>query len=62
MDTAGANVVVLDGDPSEVIVEKVKPAARIPGRAELVVPKRGRQLIQIALPTNWTPPPVEDMP
>ena len=57
MDTGGASVVVLDGDKSQVIVDQVRPAARIPGRAELYIRKRGSQLIQIALPPGWTQPP-----
>lgn len=53
MDTGGASVVVLDGDKSQQIVDQVRPAARIPGRAELYIRKRGSQLIQIALPPGW---------
>ena len=56
MDTGGASVVVLDGNKSEVIVDQVRPAARIPGRAELYSRKTGGQLIQIALPPGWTKP------
>jgi S-DNA-T family DNA segregation ATPase FtsK/SpoIIIE len=59
MDTAGASVVVLDGDKSNVIVDQVRPAPRIPGRAELYTRKNGGQMIQIALPPGWTAP-VED--
>jgi DNA segregation ATPase FtsK/SpoIIIE, S-DNA-T family len=57
MDTGGASVVVLDGNKSEVIVDQIRPAARIPGRAELYSRKTGAQLVQIALPPGWTPPP-----
>ena len=53
MDTGGASVVVLDGDKSQVIVDQVRPAPRIPGRAELYIRKKGSQLIQIALPPAW---------
>jgi S-DNA-T family DNA segregation ATPase FtsK/SpoIIIE len=56
MDTAGATVIVLDGDKSNVIVDQVRPGPRIAGRAELYTRKSGGQMIQIALPPGWTPP------
>jgi S-DNA-T family DNA segregation ATPase FtsK/SpoIIIE len=46
----GSSVLVLDGDKKEVIVDHVRPAARIPGRGELYLRKAGGQLIQVALP------------
>ncbi len=46
----GSSVLVLDGDKKEVIVDQVRPAARIPGRGELYLRKAGGQLIQVALP------------
>ncbi|OBI24296.1 type VII secretion protein EccCb [Mycolicibacter sinensis] len=56
MDTGGASVVVLDGNKQEVIVDQVRPAARIPGRAEFYSRKGGTQLVHVALPPGWTPP------
>jgi S-DNA-T family DNA segregation ATPase FtsK/SpoIIIE len=51
MDRAGAGVLVLDGTRTDgVIVDGVRAAPRAPGRGELVYRKRGRQLIQVALP------------
>lgn len=52
MDRGGASVVVLDGDKKNVIIDAVRPASRIPGRAELYVRKGGGQLIQIAQPPD----------
>jgi S-DNA-T family DNA segregation ATPase FtsK/SpoIIIE len=51
MDRAGAGVLVLDGTRTDgVIVDGVRAAPRAPGRGELVYRKRGRQLMQVALP------------
>jgi S-DNA-T family DNA segregation ATPase FtsK/SpoIIIE len=50
MQRGGSSVLVLDGDRKEVIVDSVRPAARIPGRGELYLRKAGGQLVQIALP------------
>lgn len=50
MNTAGASVVVLDGNPAEKIIDQVRPASRAPGRGELYERKAGGQLMQIALP------------
>lgn len=55
----GATVLVLDGDKSQKIVDDVRPAPRIPGRAELYSRKGGGQMIQIALPTGWIKPDEE---
>lgn len=52
MTRGGASVVVLDGDTKNVIIDKVRPASRIPGRAELYLRKGGGQLIQIAQPPD----------
>lgn len=56
MESGGASVVVLDGDKQEKIVDQVRAAPRIPGRAELYSRKEGSQLVQIALPPGWTKP------
>ncbi|MDP7707382.1 type VII secretion protein EccCb [Mycobacterium sp. TY815] len=56
MDTGGASVIVLDGNKNEVIVDQVRPAARIPGRAEFYSRKNGGQLVQIALPPQPAAP------
>ena len=51
LDRAGAGVLVLDGTRTDgVIVDGVRAAPRAPGRGELVYRKRGRQLMQVALP------------
>ncbi|QIV79932.1 type VII secretion protein EccCb [Mycolicibacterium frederiksbergense] len=50
MQRGGTSVLVLDGDRKEVIIDQVRPAARIPGRGELYLRKAGGQLIQVALP------------
>lgn len=50
MQRGGSSVLVLDGDKKEVIIDQVRPAARIPGRGELYLRKAGGQLIQVALP------------
>lgn len=50
MQRGGTSVLVLDGDQKEVIIDQVRPAARIPGRGELYLRKSGRQLVQVALP------------
>lgn len=49
MSNVGAGVLVMDGDKSDKIVEDVRAAARVPGRGELVY-RKGRQLLQVALP------------
>ncbi|OFJ52440.1 type VII secretion protein EccCb [Mycolicibacterium grossiae] len=50
MQRGGTSVLILDGDKREVIVDAVRPAARIPGRGELYLRKEGGQLVQVALP------------
>ena len=51
LDRAGAGVLILDGTREDgVIVDGVRAAPRAPGRGELVYRKRGRQLMQVALP------------
>lgn len=50
MQRGGSSVLILDGDKKEVIIDQVRPAARIPGRGELYLRKAGGQLIQVALP------------
>lgn len=52
MDRGGASVVILDGDRTEMIIDGVRPASRIPGRAELYIRKGGGQLIQVAQPPD----------
>lgn len=49
MDTAGASVLIMDSDPKEAYVDKIKGAPRVPGRGELVTRKEGRQLVQVAM-------------
>ncbi len=50
MQRGGTSALILDGDKSNVIIDAVRPAARIPGRGELYLRKEGGQLIQVALP------------
>lgn len=50
MQRGGSSVLILDGDKKEVIIDQVRPAARIPGRGELYLRKAGGQLVQVALP------------
>jgi DNA segregation ATPase FtsK/SpoIIIE, S-DNA-T family len=49
MNNVGAGVLVMDGDKADKIVEDVRAAPRVPGRGELVY-RKGRQLVQVALP------------
>lgn len=60
MELGGVNAVILDGNKSEVIIDNIRPAARIPGRAELYNRRAGGQMVQIALPPGWIPPVEED--
>jgi DNA segregation ATPase FtsK/SpoIIIE, S-DNA-T family len=55
METAGAGVLVMDGNRQEVIIDQVRPAIRMPGRGELYYRKSGGQLVQVALPPVQSP-------
>ena len=54
MNNVGAGVLVMDGDKSDKIIEDVRAAPRVPGRGELVY-RKGRQLVQVALPPHPQP-------
>jgi S-DNA-T family DNA segregation ATPase FtsK/SpoIIIE len=49
MNNVGAGVLVMDGDKADKIIEDVRAAPRVPGRGELVY-RKGRQVVQVALP------------
>ena len=59
MSAAGAGVLILDGARDDgPIVAGIRAAPRAPGRGELVYPKGGRQVIQVAtppLPEGYSP-------
>ena len=59
MSAAGAGVLILDGERSDgPIVDSIRAVPRSPGRGELVYPKGGRQVIQVAtvpLPEGYSP-------
>lgn len=59
MSAAGAGVLILDGERSDgPIVDGIRAVPRAPGRGELIYPKGGRQVIQVAtapLPEGYSP-------
>lgn len=59
MSAAGAGVLILDGERSDgPIVDGIRATPRAPGRGELIYPKGGRQVIQVAtapLPEGYSP-------
>ena len=59
MSAAGAGVLILDGARDDgPIVAGIRATPRVPGRGELVYPKSGRQVIQVAtppLPEGYSP-------
>jgi S-DNA-T family DNA segregation ATPase FtsK/SpoIIIE len=52
MTIAGTAALVMDGPRTEIIVDAVRPARRVPGRGELYYRKTGGELIQVAVGTD----------
>lgn len=52
MSIAGTAALVMDGPRSEIIVDAVRPASRVPGRGELYYRKTGGELVQVAVPAD----------
>lgn len=52
MTIAGTAALVMDGPRTEIIVDQVRPAQRVPGRGELYYRKTGGELVQVAVTTD----------